>query len=129
MCIRDQFGLQRHPADRAASGSDLTDLRMHGAGVDRALRDVGVLRRCVRLIEVSLRSGGERSLAAGRAEMVGDAPEVEAMLAGCGIDGHAADRVYDAGSARSVMIMVVRVSAPAAPALLDRRFRTGGDRL
>ncbi len=30
--------LQRHAADRAGAGTDLADLRMHRAGVDRALR-------------------------------------------------------------------------------------------
>ena len=33
--------LQRHAADRAASGADLADLRMHRAGVDRAFRHRG----------------------------------------------------------------------------------------
>jgi len=32
-----QLGLQRHATDRAAPGSDLADLRMHGARVDSAL--------------------------------------------------------------------------------------------
>jgi hypothetical protein len=35
---RCHFGLQRHAADRTVSGTDLADLRMHRAGVDRALR-------------------------------------------------------------------------------------------
>ena len=30
------LGLQRHAADRAIAGTDLADLRMHRAGVDRA---------------------------------------------------------------------------------------------
>ena len=33
---RCDLRLQRHPADRAVSGMALTNLRMHGAGVDRA---------------------------------------------------------------------------------------------
>ena len=36
---RDLGRFQRHAADRAASGSDLADLGMHGAGEDRARRD------------------------------------------------------------------------------------------
>ena len=39
---RCHFGLQRHAADRAVSGTDLADLRMHRAGVDRAFRRGGV---------------------------------------------------------------------------------------
>ena len=35
------LGLQRHAADRAAAGTDLADLRMHRAGIDRALRRGG----------------------------------------------------------------------------------------
>ncbi len=33
-----QFGFERHAADRAGARPDLPDLRMHRAGVDRALR-------------------------------------------------------------------------------------------
>ena len=49
------------------------------------------------------------------------------MLAGLGIDGHAADRVEDAGSGRSVVMMMVIVAAgaAAASALLGRGFRSG----
>src|SRR5258708_38936980 len=39
---RCHFGLQRHAADRAASGSELADLRMHRAGIDRAFRHDGL---------------------------------------------------------------------------------------
>ena len=78
-----QFGLQRHSADRAASGTDLADLRMHGTGVDRAGRDVGVLRP-FRLVEVLLRCRLEFGAAAGRAEIVCFALEVRLVLAGLG---------------------------------------------
>ncbi len=36
------LGLQRHAADRTAAGAGLADLRMHRAGVDRALRRLGL---------------------------------------------------------------------------------------
>src|SRR5213076_1274994 len=39
---RCHFGLQRHAADRAVSWTDLADLWMHRAGVDRAFRRGGV---------------------------------------------------------------------------------------
>src|SRR4029079_4860226 len=39
---RDLFGLERHAADRTASGTDLPDLGMHRTGVDRACRRRGL---------------------------------------------------------------------------------------
>jgi len=59
------------------TGTDLTDLRMHRAGVDRAFR-----HGCLRLAraEVFLGIGGKFAAAAGRAEMKGFAVVVEAMF-------------------------------------------------
>ena len=74
--------LQRHAADRAAAGTDLADLRMHRAGVDRAFRRTGFRLRV--LLEIFLRVGGEFGPAAGRAEIIGLAAIVEAVLAGRG---------------------------------------------
>src|ERR1700680_1701824 len=73
------LGLQRHAADRAASGTDLADLRMHRAGVDRALRRGGLGPA---VVEIFWRIGREFGSAARRAEMEGLAIMVEPMPAG-----------------------------------------------
>ncbi|MEH2603670.1 hypothetical protein V1277_003047 [Bradyrhizobium sp. AZCC 1588] len=105
--------LQRHAADRAASGADLADLRVHRAGVDRALRH-GCLRPLV-LLEISDGIGGEFGAAAGRAEMKGLAVMVEAVLAGRGVDGHAADGIAH-GCRTGGLMAVVAVTGVAMPA-------------
>ncbi len=46
------LGLQRHAANRAAAGTDLADLRMHRAGIDRAFRRGGFR---LALVEIGLR--------------------------------------------------------------------------
>ena len=89
------LGLQRHAADRAIAGTDLADLRMHRAGVDRAFRYGGF--RGLLLRDRPCGIGGEFGSAAGRAEMKGFAAVVEAMLAGRGIDRHAADGIAHRG--------------------------------
>jgi hypothetical protein len=95
--------LQRHAADRAASRADLADLRMHRAGVDRAFRHRGL--RLAVLFQISDGIGREFGPAAGRAEMIGLAAIVEAVLAGRGIYRHAADGV--ANGCRGVVGMIV----------------------
>ena len=91
-CIEARdLGLQRHAADRAASRAHLANLRMHRAGVDRALGHGGF--RLAVFLKPGNGIGGEFCPAAGRAEMKGLAAVVEAVLAGRGIDGHAADGV------------------------------------
>ena len=109
------LGLQRHAADRAASGADLADLRMHRAGIDRAFRRLG-LRPAV--AEIGVGVGGEFGAAAGRAEVMGCAVMVVAMPGGGGIDRHAADGVADGGAAGGmvavVMDGVIVMSAAAA---------------
>src|SRR6202035_2494485 len=76
----DQFGagagyfadadwFQRHAADRAGARSDLPDLRMHRASVDRAFRRRR--RLGVRLFKVLLRIGDELAAAGSGAEEVG----------------------------------------------------------
>ena len=99
--------LQRHAADRAASGTDLADLRMHRAGVDRAFRHGGL--RLAVFLEISDGIGGEFGAAAGRAEMKGLAAIVEAVLAGRGVHGHPADGVANGRGGVGVMIVMAGV--------------------
>ena len=98
------LGLQRHAADRATSRADLADLRMHRAGVDRAFRHGGF--RPAVFLEISDGIGGEFGPATGRAEMEGLAAVVEAVLAGRGIHGHAADGVAHGRCTVGVMIVL-----------------------
>jgi len=89
--------LQRHAADRAAAGSDPTDLRMHWAGVDRAGGHfrIGRLVLFVFLGEIFCGIGGEFGAAAGRAEMECLAVVLEAVLGCRGINRHATDGIAD----------------------------------
>ena len=67
---RHALGLERHPADRATPRTDLFDLGMHRAGVDRPRRH----RRAVigrRVAEIARRIGFEPRAAARRAEIAG----------------------------------------------------------
>src|SRR5471032_2971898 len=74
-CIEGcHFGLQRHSTDWAVSGTDLTDLRMHRASIDRALRHSGLR---LAFVEICLGVGGEFGPAACRAEVKGFAAVVE----------------------------------------------------
>lgn len=86
--------LQRHAADRAASGPDLADLRMHRAGIDRAFGHGGL--RPALFLQIADGIGRKLGAATGRAEMEGLAAIVEAVLAGRRVDLHAADRVEHA---------------------------------
>src|SRR6185436_14973065 len=123
------LGLQRHAADRAASRADLADFGMHRAGVDRAFRYGGF--RLAVLFQIGDGIGGEFGAAAGRAEMEGLAAIVEAVLAGRGIDAHAADGVADGRSGMGVMIVmavmgvVAGVAAAAAAGTLWRAVSVG----
>jgi len=117
----DQVGLQRHSADRAATGSRLADLRMHGAGVDRALRD-GRFHRSLGFAEVLLWSSRELGLAAGRAEKVSFALIIEVVLAGFRIDRHSTDRVPNP-RVRIRMIMVDMVTMGARMTMLTTMIR------
>ena len=96
------FRLKRHAADRAGARADLADLRMHRAGVDRAFDNR--LRRA--LAEIFLRIGDEFRAAAGRAEIIGMAAMIGAMLGGVRIDRHAADGIDRA--VRCVLVMMAR---------------------
>ncbi len=107
--------LQRHAADRAASGADLADLGMHRAGVDGAFRHRGL--RPAALFQIGDGIGGEFGTAAGRAEMEGRAAVVEAVLAGRGVDAHAADGIADGCSGVGVMIVLAVTGVVAAGAL------------
>ncbi len=70
---RHRRGLKRHAADRAGARPDLADLRVHRAGVDRALRRGRRLRRALWCREIALGVGEELLAAARRAEIVGRA--------------------------------------------------------
>ena len=74
-------------------GPDLPDLGVHRAGVDRALRDGLGLRRRDRRVEIARRVGQELRAAAGRAEIVGLAAVLGAVLGRVRVDRHAAHRV------------------------------------
>ncbi len=120
------LGLQRHAADRAASGTDLADLRVHRAGIDRAFRSGGFHPA---FVEIGLRVGGEFGPAAGCAEMIGFAAVVEPMLACRRIDGHPADGIAHLRIADGAVVMVIVVGvivATAAARLLRGRFGSGG---
>ncbi len=114
-----QLRLQRHPTDRAAPGSDLADLRMHGAGIDRTFRDVGLVRS--RLVEILLRRGRELRPAACRTKMVGLTVVLEPMLAGRWIDGHPADGVHDR---RRIPVSTVMVVIPMTMVGMIMAFAT-----
>ena len=77
---RDHHGFKRHAADRAGARTDLPDLRVHRAGVDRAFRKGLGLRRLGS--QIFRRLGNEAFAAARRAEIVGAAGVVRAMLRG-----------------------------------------------
>ena len=91
----DEHRLQRHAADRAGARADLADLGVHRAGVDRALGHRLGLGRRGRRVEVAGGVGDELRAAAGRAEGVGMAVVLGAVLGRVRIDGHAADRILD----------------------------------
>ena len=89
----DQYRLQRHAADRTRTRTDLPDLRVHGAGVDRAF---GRRLSChFSGPEVADRIGDELRLAARGAEIVGLAVILGSVLSGVRIDLHAAHRIDD----------------------------------
>jgi hypothetical protein len=83
--------LKRHATDGAGTGADLTDLRMHRAGVDRAVRHH--LRLAV--AEIFLGINGELRPAARRTEIVGVAALLGAVLGRVRINRHAADGIDD----------------------------------
>ncbi len=84
---------------------------MHGAGVDRALRNVGPRRR---LFKIPCGIGRELRLAAGRTEVIAFAPVFDPKAA-CGrIDRHSADGVDDRRGSLMRTIMVVMVMTMGA---------------
>ena len=124
--FRGRFRLERHAADRAASGVVLPDLRMHRAGVDRAGRrglrrgrgacvmrmSVRMGRRRVgRLREKPHRVGHELFPAAARAEIIDRARVLGLVFGRRRIDRHAADGVLGeragVGHARRRMMLVL----------------------
>jgi hypothetical protein len=118
---RDQIRFERHAADRAASRTDLADLRMHRAGVYGALGRRSSRRAGRRLLQVSLRVCGELASAARRAEVMGLAGDCEPMRGLVRIDGHSADGIDRAGGGAVGMfpmgvMAVMGVASPAAAA-------------
>ena len=88
--------LQRHAADRAGAGALLHDLRVHRAGVERALRASG---RPAAARRRDRRPGRPRICPRQPAQQKwkGLALELGAVLGSRRIDGHAADRVLGRG--------------------------------
>src|SRR6185369_13257191 len=84
---RNPHGLERHAADRTMAGAFLHDLRMHRAGVERAL---GQRLRLVLLGEIALRLGRELSPAPFRAEIKSVAFMLCARAARADVDLHPA---------------------------------------
>ncbi len=129
-----QQGLQRHAADRARPRADLADLGMHRTGVDRASWR---RRRFGLRFQVFLGIGREFGAAAVRAEVPGLTLVVVTMLAGRGIDLHAADGsmtmvgrhvMTRRGAVVGVMRRIMRAAAAAAgvglgTGILVRRHR------
>ena len=105
----DEFGLECHAANGAIAGTDLTDLRMHWAGIDGAFRNRW--RRLRRTLNVLLGVGSKLFLAARRAEIIGAHPVLVTMLGSMGIDDHSTDKVFDARRACSALMPIVAVPA------------------
>ena len=98
-------------------GPCLPDLRMHRAGIDRALRHrlgLALFRR-----EIFLRIGGEFRPAPGAAEIIGVAFVIVAVLGAMRIDGHAADWIAHAFGLRMAVsvVIVMRVRHAVLPVL------------
>src|SRR4029078_9743757 len=90
---RDLFGLERHAADRTASGTDLPDLGMHRTGVDRACRRRGLsLSRLEEFFRLNL----EAFAASCAAEENFPLAIFEAVLCSTPIYVHGADTVHRA---------------------------------
>ncbi len=116
---RDQ-GLQRHAADRAGAGADLTDLRMHRAGIDRAFR----LRLLVHRVPILVGIGPELGLAASRTEVPGLTLVLGAIFRRLRIDVHAADGVPGHACRHAMSgVMLVFMSAAAGLAFGVRSHR------
>ncbi|MNV18329.1 hypothetical protein D3C71_1091510 [compost metagenome] len=91
--------LQRHAAQRAGAGAFLHDLRVHGAGVQRAGGSWFGAVRC--RIQIALRVCNEFSPASIAAEVVGAAVMMGMVGRGGRVDCHAADRVCGHPGART----------------------------
>ena len=120
---RDGDGFQGHAAFGAASGPDLADVRVHGAGVNGVGHGLGFGGRAVG--QIFSRIGGEFFPAGGAAEMEGFAAVAEAVLGGCWIDFHAANRidrhVARGGGRRGVGFGMVHGGVPSAARTRLRR--------
>ena len=94
---RHHHGFKRHATNRAGAGADLTDLRMHGAGV------LSVLRRGIGggldlfWIKVTGGIGHEFGAAVGAAEMIAGASMIRMVGRGERVHRHAADGVDGGG--------------------------------
>ncbi len=88
----DDVGLERHATNRARTRSDLPDLGVHRAGVNRAFR-YG-LGGSLSGTEILRRVGDEFRAAPGAAEIVRVPGVLCAMLGGVRIDVHSADRIF-----------------------------------
>ena len=124
-------GSSAMPQIGQAPGPVLADLRMHRAGVDRALGN----RRRARLPPGrGIRRLGDEALAAARrTEIVGPAGMLGAMLGGMRVDAHAADRVLrrcaPARGAVGMMVAVIVVVHVGSSAGIRIGNTVGGYRL
>lgn len=100
---RHKFRLERHATDRAWPGMVLTDLRVHGAGPDRAwLSDH---RLFVTRGQVAHRLGDKLRAASGAAEMILLAM-MRGMMRRCGrIDHHPANRILGRLRVRAAAVL------------------------
>src|SRR5262249_9323510 len=95
-----EFRLERHTADRAGARTDLPDLRVHRAGIDRAFGDGLRLAQ----VEILLRIAYEFRPAAGRAEIIGMALIIGAVRDVMRIDRHVAHGI-DRAACRCMVVM------------------------
>src|SRR5579863_3153565 len=85
------LGFERHAADRTTAGTDLPDLRVHRAGIDRAFWRYGCGRPRGHSVKVFLRIGNELAAATSATKEKGAAVVGVMVRRFCGIDFHPAN--------------------------------------
>lgn len=117
-----ELGFERHAADGATAWTGLADLRMHRAGIDRAVRQA-FLRRG--LVEILPGFGNELGAAPGGAEVIRAPIVLGAVLAGPRVHRHPANGILHLadGIALGVAMLMIGMAAAAA-----RLLRGGLDR-
>ena len=102
----DDFGFERHTADRTRARSDLADLRMHRARIDRAGRDS--LGPRFGRFQIFGGIGQELRSATAGAEIIGLSVVLGAVLRRSGIDAHAANGILRHVRGHAVIRVVMR---------------------